>query len=171
MQTDQNRRALLKKGLLVTGGLLATQPLFSGVNQINSTMQDKPAPLAPDLVRDFVIAGHGNIKKVTEMLEAQPNLLNACWDWGNGDFETAIEGAGHVGNRELAEFLLSKGARMNIFCAAMLGKMDIVKPILTAWPNLKTSKGPHGLMLLHHAQKGGEVSKPVLEYLMEIGAS
>jgi hypothetical protein len=60
---------------------------------------------------------------------------------------------------------------MNVFCAAMLGRLDIVQSTLTAFPNLKTSKGPHGLMLLHHAQKGGEASKPVLEYLTSIGAS
>lgn len=105
------------------------------------------------------------------MIALQPNLLNATWDWGNGDFETAIEGAAHVGNKQIAEFLISKGARINIFCAAMLGKLDIVKSTLTTFPNLKTSKGPHGLMLLHHAEKGGESAKAVLEYLKSIGAS
>jgi hypothetical protein len=168
MKTN-SRRIVLKSGLVLAGGLIAGN--VSIARQVQSEAQDKPAPLAPDLVKEFVIAGHGNLEKAKEMLEKQPGLLNACWDWGGGDFETAIEGAGHVGNRVLAEYLLSKGARMNIFCAAMLGRLDIVQPTLTAFPNLKTSKGPHGLMLLHHAQKGGELAKPVLEYLTSIGAS
>lgn len=158
-----SRRIILKSGLAMAGGLL--------IGNLANALQDRPAPLAPDLVKDFVSAGHGNLKKVTEMLEQQPALLNATWDWGGGDFESAIEGAGHIGSREVAEFLLSKGARMNIFCAAMLGKLDIVQSTLTAFPDLKSSKGPHGLMLLHHAKKGGDAAKPVLDYLTSIGAS
>lgn len=168
MKTN-SRRLVLKSGLVLAGGLIAGN--VSIAHQMNSETQDKPAPLAPELVKEFVIAGHGNLEKVKELLDKQHGLLNACWDWGGGDFETAIEGAGHVGNRPLAEYLLSKGARMNVFCAAMLGRLDIVQSTLTAFPNLKTSKGPHGLMLLHHAQKGGEPAKPVLEYLTSIGAS
>jgi hypothetical protein len=169
MKTN-SRRTILKSGLVFAGGILtASASLARHLGDVN--MQDKPAPLAPELVKEFVIAGHGNLAKTKEMLEQQPGLLNASWDWGGGDFESAIEGAGHVGNRELAEFLLSKGARASIFCAAMLGKLDIVQSTLTAFPNLKTSKGPHGLMLLHHAQKGGEIAKPVFEYLTSIGAS
>ena len=156
---------MLKSSLALAGGILLG-------NRVQAAdQQDRPAPLSPELVKEFVIAGHGNLKKTTEMLDQQPGLLNATWDWGGGDFESAIEGAGHVGNREVAEFLLSRGARMNVFCAAMLGRLGIVQGILTAFPNLKSSKGPHGLMLLHHAQKGGDAAKPVLEYLTSIGAS
>jgi ankyrin repeat protein len=104
------------------------------------------------------------------LLEKEPGLLNSCWDWGGGDFETALEGAGHMGNKDIANFLLSKRARMNIFCAAMLGRLDVVEAILSAFPELKTSKGPHGLQLLHHATKGGAEAAPVLEYLQSIGA-
>ncbi|HZY79510.1 MAG TPA: hypothetical protein VFE50_08310 [Cyclobacteriaceae bacterium] len=144
---------------------------ISGGYAFAQTKQEKPPPIAGDLVKEFVIAGHGNLQKVKEMLEQQPNLLNASWDWGNGDYETAIEGAGHVGNREVAEYLLGRGARLNMFAAAMLGKIDIVRSTLTVFPDLKTSKGPHGLMLIHHATKGGEQAKEVLEYLKQIGAS
>ncbi len=75
-----------------------------------------------------------------------------------------------MGNKEIANFLISRGARMNIFCAAMLGRLDVVKSILTSYPDLKTSKGPHGLQLLHHATKGGTDAAPVLEYLKSIDA-
>jgi hypothetical protein len=165
-----SRRLILKTGVMFAGGLLAHNAVLAH-KSLDLEQQDKPAPLAPELVKEFVGAGHGNLAKVTEMLDKTPSLLNATWDWGGGDYESAIEGAGHMGNREIATYLLSKGARMNIFCAAMLGHLDVVKALLTAYPNLKTSKGPHGIMLLQHATKGGEMAKPVLEYLTSIGAS
>lgn len=127
-------------------------------------VQEK-TPLKPELVKEFVIAGHGNLQKTKQLLEASPTLLNASWDWGNGDFEEAIEGAGHVGSRETALYLISKGARFTIFVAAMLGRIEIVKPIIEAYPELVLSKGPHGLDLIHHATKGGEPAIETLNYL------
>jgi len=143
--------------------------IILAVPVVSMAQKTRPDPLPGDLVKEFVIAGHGNLQRIKEMLAQQPGLLNAVWDWGGGDYESAIEGAGHVGNREIAEYLLEQGARLNMFCAAMLGKIEIVKSTLTAFPNLKTTKGPHGLMLLHHATKGG--SKEMLDYLNEIGAT
>jgi hypothetical protein len=131
-------------------------------------LQDKPV-LKPELVKEFVIAGHGNMEKTKQMLEITPALLNASWDWGNGDFEQAIEGAGHVGNRDIALYLISKGARFNVFIAAMLGKIEIVKSMIEAYPESRLSKGPHGLDLIHHATKGGEQSVEVLNYLKSKG--
>lgn len=145
--------------------------MIVGLPFVSIAQQAKPDPISADLIKEFVIAGHNNLQKVKDLLAQQAGLLNASWDWGGGDFETALEGAGHMGNREIAEFLLSKGARMNIFAAAMLGKIDIVKSTLTTFPDLKTSKGPHGIMLIQHATKGGEPAKEVLEYLRSIGAS
>ncbi len=130
----------------------------------------KPPPLPDELVREFVGAAHGNLDRTKEMLGNEPSLLNATWDWRNGDFEAAIGGAGHMGRRDIAEFLLSQGARMDLFVTAMLGKIEIVRATLTAYPNLKTSKGPHGISLVRHAEAGGEAAKPVLEYLNSIAA-
>lgn len=161
----QKRRTVLKSLAAGTGMLMMNGAIVASENS-----QEKPPPLNPDLVKEFVIAGHGNLNKVTDLLAQQPGLLNAAWDWGGGDFETALGGAGHMGNREIADFLLSKGARMDVFAAAMLGRLDVVKSILTAFPDLKSSKGPHGIRLIHHATKGGENATAVLTYLMEIGA-
>lgn len=144
-------------------------PLYSKPS-IHNHMQKK-GPIKPERVREFVAKAHGDLDKVKELLAYEPNLLNATWDWGGGDFESALGGAGHMGRVDIAEFLLEKGARMDIFCAAMLGKLDIVKATLEAYPQLKTSKGPHGLTLLHHARQGGDQSKEVLAYLTELGAS
>jgi hypothetical protein len=133
-----------------------------------ASAQDRPAPLAPDVVKDFVIAGHGNFEKVKQMLETEPRLLNACWDWGGGDFETALEGAGHMGNREIALYLIGKGARQNVFQAAMLGDLALVKAFLAAHPELRDSRGPHGIPLKVHAERGGEQAKGVLEFLQTV---
>jgi hypothetical protein len=160
---------IIHRKQFLTFGLLGSAGLMLSKNAI--AQQDKPPALDKDLVKEFVIKCHGDLARSKELLAQQPALLNACWDWGGGDFETGLEGAGHMGNREIAQFLLDNGARMNIFCAAMLGKLDIVKNFLTAFPNLKSSKGPHGLQLLHHARKGGEQAKEVLDYLQSIGAS
>src|SRR5437867_6770010 len=133
-----NRMNFLQLTTFGAGAILLS-PDAGNAQQLSG---EKPPPLNPDLVKEFVIAGHGNLEKVKQMLEQEPGLLNACWDWGGGDFETAIEGAGHTGSKDCANYLLDKGARMNIFCAAMLGRLDIVKGFLTAFPDLKNSKGP-----------------------------
>ncbi len=128
-----------------------------------------PPPLPADRVKAFVIAGHGNLAQVKTMLAETPTLLNAAWDWKEGDFETALEGAGHVGNREIAEYLIGQGARANVFVLAMLGQLELVRGLLTAYPALRTSTGPHGLGLMHHAQKGGEAAAGVVAYLESLG--
>jgi len=129
----------------------------------------KPAQLPPELVKEFVRVGHNNLPEVQRMLKEHPGLLNASWDVGGGDFETALEGAGHVGDREIAEYLISQGARANIFVLTMLGRTVEVKALLAAFPNLLRSKGPHGLSLLHHAQRGGEPASELLEHIQGLG--
>ncbi len=58
---------------------------------------------------------------------------------------------------------------MDIFVAAMLGKIEILKPTLEAFPNLVTSKGPHGITVMAHAKKGGDEALTVVEYLRSLG--
>jgi hypothetical protein len=131
----------------------------------------RPPALAADLVREFVQKAHADLAATRAMLAEQPTLLNATWDWGGGDFEAAIGGAGHMGNREIAEFLISRGARFDIFVAAMLGKLDILRATLDVWPDAVHAKGPHGISLLRHARAGGEPAAAVVEYLLSKGAA
>ena len=88
------------------------------------------------------------------MLKERPTLNYATWDWGNGDFETALEGASHLGRKEIANYLIQQGARPSLFTLAMLGRKDLVIPIIEAYPSLLSSKGAHGFTLLHHARVG-----------------
>jgi len=135
----------------------------------SSSQAQTPEPYKTEIVKEFVIAGHGNLDRVRELLVEYPNLLYCRYDWGNGDFEEALEGAGHVGNREIAKYLIENGARPNIYVLTMLGETTIVKSILEKFPVLLNGKGPHGFTLLHHAMKGGEASKELYEYFQEKG--
>jgi hypothetical protein len=148
-----------------SGIVLATNGLAQSSSNTNP-----PRPPALDLarVKDFVIAGHGNLETTRAMLDEEPGLLNAEWDWGGGDWEMAIGGAGHMGRADIAEFLIARGARLDIFVAAMLGKLEIVKAMIAAYPGLAQSKGPHGIPLLAHAEKDGERAKLVLDYLKSL---
>ncbi|MGH9346379.1 MAG: ankyrin repeat domain-containing protein [Vicinamibacterales bacterium] len=134
-----------------------------------SSVPKRPDPLAPALVNEFVRKAHSDFPATKALLAETPSLLNATWDWGGGDFEMGIGGAGHMGNREIAEFLISQGGRMDIFVAAMLGELDIVKAMLAAYPGLLHSKGPHGIPLMAHAKKGGTPAEPVVAFLESQG--
>jgi hypothetical protein len=70
-----------------------------------------------------------------------------------------------MGQREIALFLLERGARMDIFAAAMLGYVEVVRALLDARPELRDAKGPHGIPLSAHAEKGAEQAREVLEFL------
>lgn len=132
-------------------------------------MQGEP-PLDKAIVEEFVRVGHSDMDKVKAMLEETPTLLNSAHDWQHGDFETCLGAASHVGYKELVRYLLDKGAQANIFTACLFGKIEIVKPMLAAFPSTLNAKGPHGFTLLHHAIKGGDEALSVKEYLESLGA-
>jgi hypothetical protein len=122
------------------------------------------------LVEEFVGNAHGNLSRVQELLEQTPALINAAWDWGGGDWETALGAAAHMGRRDIAEFLLERGARLDLFAAAMLGRLDVVETVLNAYPAMAHAPGPHGIPLLRHAIAGGEAAEAVVEYLQSLPA-
>ena len=123
----------------------------------------------PKLVEETVGASHGKFDRVKELVTEYPELAKSSWDAGFGDWEAPIDAASHVGNREIALFLLENGARPTIFTFAMLGAVEVVKAMLQAQPALRKTTGPHGLNLFHHAKVGGDASAAVREYLKEIG--
>jgi len=163
MKNIATRKDFLLKGIMLTTGLtLATKKIFA----LN---QEKPAPIDTKIVNEFVKVAHADLDKVKDMLKQYPLLLNAAWDWGGGDFETALGAAGHMGRKDIADFLLSNGARADIFALTMLGKTEIVKATLQAYPTLLNSQGPHGFTLLHHAVKGGKDSEELVKHLQSLG--
>lgn len=157
---------------------VSTTPLVLAPFGATQTMAGTPpadAPPAsfpaqdPKLVQEVVAVSHFNPQRVKELVEPRPTLANAAVDWGYGDWESALGAASHVGNREIAEFLISRGARPTIFSAAMLGQIDVVKAFVSASPGVQRVKGPHAITLLAHARAGGDAAKPVVDYLTELG--
>jgi hypothetical protein len=118
-----------------------------------------------DEVNAMVAKSHGDIDYVRTALADDPTLANAAWDWGDGDWETALGAAGHMGRRDIAELLLAHGARLDLFVAAMLGELEIVEAMLAAHPEMRTAKGPHGISLLAHAEASGELAQAVVALL------
>ncbi len=112
--------------------------------------------MSPDLIREFVIAAHGNLSQVQALLAAHPALLNAAWQWGDDDFETAIQAAAHVGHRPIAEFLIGQGAPLELCTAAMLGRHAEVQALLQAGAEAATAHGAHRIPLLPHAALSGD---------------
>jgi hypothetical protein len=127
-------------------------------------MEQKPR-VSSEMVEEFVSKAHSDLERVQWLLQAEPALCHASWDWGGGDWETALGAAAHMGRRDIAEYLLAHGARLDIFAAAMLGQLAIVQAMLAAYPTLKDAPGPHGIPLLAHAKAGGEAAQAVYTFL------
>ena len=135
---------------------------------------DRPVPSAfpaqdPARVKEMVGVSHGNLARVEELLSESPALAKATWDWGFGDWETALGAASHTGNQPIAAALMAHGARPDLFTFAMLGHLDVVRAYVTAQPGIQRLAGPHGLTLLHHARKGGPEARAVVAYLESVG--
>ena len=162
------KRFLQTLGLATAGALFATrttdaQTTTPAASPRAAAAPDRGPQIPQDLIKRFVIAGHAQLDAVREMLREQPALVNGVWDWGSGDFETALGGASHMGRRDIAEFLLEKGARIDLFAAATLGKLDIIKAAVAAYPAIVHVRGPHTIPLIMHAEKGGATE--VVEFL------
>jgi len=140
----------------------AAQP---GTSMVTDLFPTQP----PELAREMVTVAHYDLKRVKELVEARPSLARASWDWGFGDWEDALGGASHMGDRPIAEYLISKGARPTLFSAAMLGQLDVVKALVAAQPGAQRIQGPHSISLLAHAHAGGDAARPVFDFLESLG--
>ena len=123
----------------------------------------------PQLVRETVLYAHSDAQRVLDLVEARPELSNSAIDWGFGDWESAIGAAAHMGRRDIADILLTHGARPDIFVFAMLGHLVAVKAMVEAVEGLQRTPGPHGFTLLFHARAGGESAAAVVNYLETLG--
>lgn len=123
----------------------------------------------PAWIRDIVGAAHSDLDRVRELVTARPELAKASYDWGFGDWESALGAASHMGRRDIADLLIEHGARPTIFSSAMLGQLGVVRAFVEASPGIQRVAGPHGFSLLAHARFGGEAAEPVLRYLESLG--
>lgn len=153
-----NRSTFIKKGLLAGGAILTTTSI---------TAQEKRPIFTGEEIYDFVAAAHKDLDEVKRIYEERPLILNCANQIQRGDFETAMGGASHMGRKDIADFLLSKGARMDIFSYTFLGYKDFVKQQIEAFPWMLNSHGPHGFSLLHHAKVGGH--EDLMDWFQEKG--
>ena len=154
-----NRKHFLKKGLLTSGGLLLTTSAIMAQDQKDLIVQEE--------IYEFVLAAHRNLDDVKKIYEANPLILNCTNQSKKGDFETAMGGAAHMGRKDIADYLLSKGARLDIFSMCFLGYDEAVKQMINSQPQLLKAPGPHGFSLLHHAKVGKH--NKMMEWLKEKG--
>lgn len=177
MNLSNDRRAFLTQAPVIGAGALA----FLGATRHSFAADTAtPAPTSappgfpqqdPELVRGIVGASHGNEERVRELIGIQPELAKSAWDWGFGDWETALGAASHTGRRAIAEVLIEHGARPNLFTYAMLGHVDVVKACIEAQPGVQRVPGPHGITLMRHARSGGAEAEDVVSYLEEVGGA
>ena len=121
----------------------------------------------PDVVALVVLKAHFGYDAVRELVTPRPALAKAAWDWGFGDWESALGAASHMGRRDIAELLMEHGARPNLFTFAMLDQVDVIRTICASNPGLQRVHGPHGITLLQHARNGKAAN--VVEYLEGLG--
>ena len=128
----------------------------------------KKPQLNRSMLQDFVLYAHSDIDKTKMLLEREPMLVNGFMDWGAGDWESGLGGASHMGRHDIVKLLLAHGARIDIFCAAMMGQLSVVKSLLKLEPKLIDSRGPHGFTLHFHAQLAGKEADKMVAYLQSI---
>ena len=136
---------------------------MANLHQKGTSMKLQTQP-TQDQVKEFVLAAHADFDKVKALLTADPHLLNQRYVDFN---ETALEAASHMGNRQIAEYLLDAGAPLTICAAAMLGRMDDVAEIVDKDPGLVNAKGAHGIPLIYHAALSGDTE--LTELLLALG--
>lgn len=175
MDRTLTRRALISTTpVVVASGILTGMPSGSAyAGQPSGVEKSALWPGFPrqdaKLVAEVVGKSHRDEARVKELVKSHPALVNAWWDWGFGDWESPLGAASHVGQRGIAEFLLERGARIDIFAASMLGLTAVVRAFVAAQPGVQKTLGPHGITLLAHAKAGGKQATDTVAYLADLG--
>src|SRR4029077_6595679 len=103
--------------------LLATKAWGQSPASPSSSASDVFPAQDPALVREAVGVSHRDLKRLQELVERQPALARVSLGWGFVDWESCLDAASHTGNKAIADFLLTNGARPTIFSAAMMGQL------------------------------------------------
>ena len=164
METKNNRvdrRTVLKASSLAFMGFCCPSFILAENSslKLDTTTYKENIPqyfphIDPEIISEVVGKSHSNLERVKELVEVRPELAKSVWEWRFGDFESAIGAASHVGRRDIALYLIEKGARPTIFTFAMLGAYEVVKSIIESMPGIQKNPGPHGISLLEHAYAG-----------------
>jgi ankyrin repeat protein len=123
---------------------------------------------AEALVREADLNGpaHGDFDRVKELIESHPSLVEALNALDPSQMDETPQGAAaHCGRREILEYLLAQGVRLDIFMACALGMTDRVSQFLQADPTLARARGAHQIPILCHVS-----DRRTAELLLAYGA-
>jgi ankyrin repeat protein len=116
------------------------------------------------LINDFVTTAHFDPEKTKRMLKQIPDLLYARASWD----EIAVEGCTHLGNEQLAQFLLDAGSPLSVCTATMFGLTNEVKDMIDKNPYTINDRGPHDFPLIWYTAIGKQ-KLDIAEYLIGKG--
>ena len=162
-----SRRSFLRAGTIAAAGLAGLSLARAQDTKETNSRPKRPKALDAALVNQIVEKAHFNFQEVDRLLKQEPRLVNATWDWGGGDFETALGAASHMGRNDIAQLLLDAGARKDLFYYAMEGNLAVLMPAIDVDPSIVQVPGPHTLSLLYHAAISGNIELTV--FLKEHG--
>lgn len=169
-----------RRSFLRSTSLVLSANAFASTNSpqdgIDARLNGNPASLPvrypaypPELIETLVTVSHFSLDKVQSIVDPHPHLVKAAWDWGFGDWETPLGAACHMGRRDIADYLLARGATPSLFSAVLSGDLASVKQIVERQPGIQRVAGPHSISLLAHARMGGKNAEAVLAYLHSLG--
>lgn len=105
----------------------------------------------------------GDFAKVKVILDKNPSLVNT-----SEDGITPVLYAAYQENRKMVNFLVSRGARTDMFVVTIIGDKAKVKSFLDANPNLVNAKDQNGQTPLHWAANKGHIQ--IVKMLVSLGA-
>jgi hypothetical protein len=137
---------------------------------------DRYPAIQLEVASEVVGVSHFNLDRLKQLIDPRPELAKAEWDWGFGDWESAIGAASHVGRPDIVRYLVSRGATPTLFTYGMMGEYETVKMMIEKMPGIQKGLGPHGISLLQHARTGLELdgmdkekARKLIDYLVSLG--
>lgn len=116
-------------------------------------------------IREFFAAIAAGQKDVAaNLLERHPSLLQCRNEQGDSPLLAAI----YAGQKPIFEWLLERGAGINLFEAAALGQAEIARGLLADNPSLATAYSHDGWTPLHLASFFGH--REIVDLLLDHGA-
>src|ERR1700751_5039994 len=76
-----------------------------------------------ELIKAIVTVAHFDLNKLKDLIDPHPHLVKSAWDWGFGDWETPLGAACHMGRRDIAGDVLSKGGTPSLFSWVLFGDL------------------------------------------------
>lgn len=113
----------------------------------------------------FTAIGAGDVLAVRALLNAEPALADAKNERG----QSAVLASVYSGRTEIRDLLIARGAQLELHEATAAGRLERVKLLVDANPDLACSYSPDGFPIFALACAFGHL--PVAVYLFQMGAS